>query len=106
MYHSLCIVALGTASSLYITRGSSRGTVLSFLIISLLFRVIGLFCSGFLSGYTVWNIVAIYVLAGSQLTTLPKLLEIYKDIAYPSQCFLYFLLVLSTVSAFDRYFIE
>lgn len=66
------------------------------------FRVIGLFCSGFLSGYTVWNIVAIYVLAGSQLTTLPKLLEIYKDIAYPSQCFLYFLLVLSTVSAFDR----
>ncbi|XP_040296931.1 transmembrane protein 237 isoform X3 [Bufo bufo] len=66
------------------------------------FRMIGLFCSGFLSGYTVWNIVVIYVLAGSQLTTLPKLLEIYKVLAYPSQCFLYFLLVLSTVSAFDR----
>ncbi|XP_075685875.1 transmembrane protein 237 [Rhinoderma darwinii] len=66
------------------------------------FRMIGLFCSGFLSGYTVWNIVVIYVLAGSQLTTLPKLLEIYKDLAYPSQCFLYFLLALSTVSAFDR----
>ncbi|XP_044159817.1 transmembrane protein 237 isoform X2 [Bufo gargarizans] len=66
------------------------------------FRMIGLFCSGFLSGYTLWNIVVIYVLAGSQITTLPKLLEIYKDLAYPSQCFLYFLLVLSAVSAFDR----
>ncbi|XP_069840969.1 transmembrane protein 237 [Dendropsophus ebraccatus] len=66
------------------------------------FRVIGLFCSGFLSGYTVWNIVVIYVLAGSQFTTLPTLLEIYKVLAYPSQCFLYFLLALSTVSAFDR----
>ncbi|KAG8558924.1 hypothetical protein GDO81_017185 [Engystomops pustulosus] len=66
------------------------------------FRMVGLFASGFLSGYTVWNIIVIYVLAGSQLTTLPNLLEIYKGLAYPSQCFLYFLLVLSTVSAFDR----
>ncbi|XP_069589683.1 transmembrane protein 237 isoform X1 [Ranitomeya imitator] len=66
------------------------------------FRVIGLFCSGFLSGYTVWNIVVIYVLSGSQLTSLPQLLEIYKGLAYPSQCFLYFLLAVSTVSAFDR----
>ncbi|KAM5153196.1 transmembrane protein 237 [Mantella aurantiaca] len=66
------------------------------------FRIIGLFCSGFLAGYTVWNIVFIYVLAGSQLTTLPKLLETYKELAYPSQSFLYFLLALSTVSAFDR----
>ncbi|XP_073407529.1 LOW QUALITY PROTEIN: transmembrane protein 237 [Dendrobates tinctorius] len=66
------------------------------------FRMIGLFCSGFLSGYTVWNIVVIYVLSGSQLTSLPLLLEIYKGLAYPSQCFLYFLLAVSTVSAFDR----
>ncbi|XP_075036236.1 transmembrane protein 237 [Mixophyes fleayi] len=66
------------------------------------FRMVGLFCSGFLAGYTVWNIVVIYMLAGNQLTTLSKLLEIYKDLAYPSQCFLYFLLALSTVSAFDR----
>ncbi|KAG9477478.1 transmembrane protein 237 [Eleutherodactylus coqui] len=66
------------------------------------FRIIGLFCSGFLSGYTLWNVVVIYILAGSQLTSLPKLLEVYKDLAYPSQCFLYLLLALSTVSAFDR----
>ncbi|XP_040213159.1 transmembrane protein 237 [Rana temporaria] len=66
------------------------------------FRVIGLFCSGFLAGYTLWNIVFIYVLAGSQLTTLPKLLEIYKDLAYPSQSLLYCLLAISAVSAFDR----
>ncbi|KAM9305865.1 transmembrane protein 237 [Gastrophryne carolinensis] len=65
-------------------------------------RMIGLFCSGFLAGYTVWNIVVIYVLAGSQFSTLPNLLETYKDLAYPSQCFLYFLLAISTVSAFDR----
>ncbi|KAM4023853.1 transmembrane protein 237, partial [Anomaloglossus baeobatrachus] len=66
------------------------------------FRIIGLFCCGFLSGYTVWNIVVIYILSGSQLTSLPQLLEIYKGLAYPSQCFLYFLLAVSTVSAFDR----
>ncbi|XP_056392168.1 transmembrane protein 237 [Hyla sarda] len=66
------------------------------------FRMIGLFCSGFLSGYTVWNIVVIYVIAGSQFSNLSTLLAIYKDLAYPSQCFLYFLLALSTVSAFDR----
>ncbi|XP_068103460.1 transmembrane protein 237 [Hyperolius riggenbachi] len=66
------------------------------------FRMIGLFCSGFLAGYTLWNIVVIYVLAGTQLTTPTKLLEIYKDLAYPSQCFLYLLLALNTVSAFDR----
>ncbi|XP_073502206.1 transmembrane protein 237 [Phyllobates terribilis] len=67
------------------------------------FRMIGLFCSGFLSGYTVWNIVVIYLLSGSQLTSLPQLLEIYKGLAYPSQCFLYFLLAVSTVSAFDSF---
>ncbi|KAM4626973.1 transmembrane protein 237 isoform 2-T2 [Discoglossus pictus] len=66
------------------------------------FRVLGLFCSGFLAGYSVWNIIVIYVLAGPQLTTLPTLLQVYKVLAYPSQCFMYFLLVLSTVSAFDR----
>ncbi|XP_063788674.1 transmembrane protein 237 [Pseudophryne corroboree] len=66
------------------------------------FRMIGLFCSGFLAGYTVWNIVVIYLLAGTQLTTLPNLLDIYKELAYPSQCLLYLLLALSAVSAYDR----
>ncbi|XP_053569262.1 transmembrane protein 237 [Bombina bombina] len=66
------------------------------------FRMIGLFCSGFLAGYAVWNIVVIYVLAGPQLTTLSNLLQVYTTLANPSQCFLYFLLALSTVSAFDR----
>ncbi|XP_075464761.1 transmembrane protein 237 isoform X2 [Ascaphus truei] len=66
------------------------------------FRVIGLFCSGFLAGYAIWNITVIYVLAGNQLSNLSNLLQVYCDLAYPSQCFLYFLLALSTVSAFDR----
>uniref|UniRef100_A0A8C5PLW5 Transmembrane protein 237 n=1 Tax=Leptobrachium leishanense TaxID=445787 RepID=A0A8C5PLW5_9ANUR len=67
-----------------------------------IFRMIGLFSNGFLAGYTLWNIVVIYVLSGTQLSTPSNLLEVYKALAYPSQCFLYFLLVLSTVSAFDR----
>ncbi|XP_041431365.1 transmembrane protein 237 isoform X1 [Xenopus laevis] len=71
-----------------------------------IFRMVGLFCCGFLAGYAVWNIVVIYVLAGSQLTNLPNLLQTYKILAYPSQCFLYFLLVLSTVTAFDRIDLE
>ncbi|KAG8449266.1 hypothetical protein GDO86_016077 [Hymenochirus boettgeri] len=70
------------------------------------FRMIGLFFCGFLAGYAVWNIVVIYVLAGSQLTMLPNLLQTYKTLAYPSQCFMYFLLVLSTVTAFDRIDLE
>ncbi|OCT63816.1 hypothetical protein XELAEV_18044913mg [Xenopus laevis] len=40
-----------------------------------IFRMVGLFCCGFLAGYAVWNIVVIYVLAGSQLTNLPNLLQ-------------------------------
>nr|F6UF99.1 RecName: Full=Transmembrane protein 237 [Xenopus tropicalis] len=71
-----------------------------------IFRMVGLFCCGFLAGYAVWNIVVVYVLAGSQLTNLPNLLQTYKILAYPSQCFLYFLLVLSTITAFDRIDLE
>ncbi|XP_018091628.1 transmembrane protein 237-like isoform X2 [Xenopus laevis] len=71
-----------------------------------IFRMVGLFCCGFLAGNAVWNIVVVYVLAGSQLTNLPNLLQTYKILAYPSQCFLYFLLVLSTVTAFDRIDLE
>ncbi|MBN3308733.1 T237A protein, partial [Amia calva] len=66
------------------------------------FRVIGLFCHGFLAGYAVWNIIVVYVLAGNQLTTLPNLLQQYKTLAYPAQSLLYLLLAISTVSAFDR----
>ncbi|XP_041118847.1 transmembrane protein 237-like isoform X2 [Polyodon spathula] len=66
------------------------------------FRVIGLFSHGFLTGYAVWNITVVYVLAGNQLTTLPNLLQQYKTLAYPAQSLLYLLLAVSTVSAFDR----
>ncbi|XP_069470043.1 transmembrane protein 237 [Ambystoma mexicanum] len=66
------------------------------------YRVIGLFSNGFLAGYAVWNIIVIYVLAGSALSTLPNLLQFYKTLAYPAQSLLYLLLALSTVSAFDR----
>ncbi|XP_030436255.1 transmembrane protein 237 isoform X2 [Gopherus evgoodei] len=66
------------------------------------FRVIGLFTHGFLAGYAVWNIIVIYILAGNQLSTLSNLLEQYKALAYPAQSFLYLLLAISTVSAFDR----
>ncbi|KAM8934106.1 transmembrane protein 237 [Pelodytes ibericus] len=67
-----------------------------------IFRMIGLFSCGFLAGYSVWNIIVIYVLSGDQLSTPSNLLDVYKGLAYPSQCFLYFLLALSTISAFDR----
>ncbi|XP_030065974.1 transmembrane protein 237 [Microcaecilia unicolor] len=66
------------------------------------FRVIGLFSHGFLAGYAVWNIIVIYVLSGNQLATLYNFLQSYKTLAYPAQCLLYFLLAISTVSAFDR----
>ncbi|XP_047457146.1 transmembrane protein 237A-like [Mugil cephalus] len=66
------------------------------------FRVIGLFCNGFLAGYAVWNIIVVYVLAGDQMTTLPNLLQQYHLLAYPAQSLLYLLLAISTVSAFDR----
>ncbi|CAM4633351.1 unnamed protein product [Caretta caretta] len=66
------------------------------------FRVIGLFTHGFLAGYAVWNIIVIYILAGNKLSTLSNLLEQYKALAYPAQSFLYLLLAISTVSAFDR----
>ncbi|XP_041760011.2 LOW QUALITY PROTEIN: transmembrane protein 237A [Coregonus clupeaformis] len=66
------------------------------------FRVIGLFCHGFLAGYAVWNIIVIYALAGKHLTTLPNLLQQYHSLAYPAQSLFYLLLAISTVSAFDR----
>ncbi|XP_075789982.1 transmembrane protein 237 [Pelodiscus sinensis] len=66
------------------------------------FRVIGLFTHGFLAGYSVWNIIVIYILGGNQLSTLSNLLQQYKTLAYPAQSFLYLLLAISTVSAFDR----
>ncbi|KAM6934981.1 transmembrane protein 237A-like [Xenentodon cancila] len=66
------------------------------------FRVIGLFCHGFLAGYAVWNIIVVYVLAGEQMTTLPNLLQQYHPLAYTAQSLLYLLLTISTVSAFDR----
>lgn len=64
--------------------------------------MIGLFSHGFLAGCAVWNIVVIYVLAGDQLSNTSSLLQQYKPLAYPFQSLLYFLLALSTVSAFDR----
>ncbi|XP_033998021.1 LOW QUALITY PROTEIN: transmembrane protein 237A-like, partial [Trematomus bernacchii] len=66
------------------------------------FRVLGLFSHGFLAGYAVWNMIVVYVLAGEQMTTLQNLLQQYHLLAYPAQSLLYLLLVLSTVSAFDR----
>ncbi|XP_030637726.1 transmembrane protein 237B [Chanos chanos] len=66
------------------------------------FRVIGLFSHGFLAGYSVWNIIVVYMLAGEQMSTLPNLLQQYSSLAYPAQSLLYLLLALSTVSAFDR----
>ncbi|XP_034170186.2 transmembrane protein 237B isoform X1 [Pangasianodon hypophthalmus] len=66
------------------------------------FRVIGLFSHGFLAGYAVWNIIVLYVLAGDQMSALQNLLQQYYTLAYPAQCLFYFLLTLSTVSAFDR----
>lgn len=65
-------------------------------------RVIGLFSDGFLAGYAVWNIIALYILAGDQMSALPNLLQQYYMLANPAQCLFYFLLALSTVSAFDR----
>ncbi|XP_053536651.1 transmembrane protein 237A [Ictalurus punctatus] len=66
------------------------------------FRLIGLFCHGFLAGCAIWNIIVIYVLAGEQLKTLSNLLQQYHSLAYPTQSLLYFLLAISSVSAFDR----
>lgn len=66
------------------------------------FRVLGLYCQGFLAGYAVWNIVVVYFLSGHQLTSLSNLLEQYHGLAYPSQSLLYLLLAISSVAAFDR----
>ncbi|XP_020797510.1 transmembrane protein 237B-like isoform X2 [Boleophthalmus pectinirostris] len=66
------------------------------------FRTLGLFCQGFLAGFAMWHIVVVYVLAGPHLTALSNLLQQYHGLAYPCQCLLYLLLVLSTVGAFDR----
>lgn len=66
------------------------------------FRVLGLYCHGFLAGYAVWNVVVVYMLAGQHLTALSNLLEQYHSLAYPSQSLLYMLLAISTVAAFDR----
>ncbi|XP_029929105.1 transmembrane protein 237A-like isoform X2 [Myripristis murdjan] len=66
------------------------------------FRVLGLFCHGFLAGYAVWNTIVVYLLAGEQLTALSTLLQHYHGLAYPAQSLLYLLLAISTVAAFDR----
>lgn len=74
-----------------------------FFFLCLFFRLLGLYCHGFLAGFAVWNVVLIYVLAGHQLTSLTNLLQQYQDLAAPTQSLLYLLLALSTVAAFDRY---
>lgn len=66
-------------------------------------RVLGLFCHGFLSGYAVWNVSVVYVLAGERMSALANLLQQYHSLAYSAQSLLYLLLAISTVSAFDRY---
>ncbi|XP_049584697.1 transmembrane protein 237A isoform X1 [Syngnathus scovelli] len=65
-------------------------------------RVLGLFCHGFLSGYAIWNVSVVYVLAGEHMSTLANLLQQYHSLAYNAQSLLYLLLAISTVSAFDR----
>ncbi|XP_037332607.2 transmembrane protein 237A-like isoform X2 [Pungitius pungitius] len=66
------------------------------------FRVLGLYCHGFLAGCAMWNVAVVYVLAGRHLTALSNLLEQYHSLAYPAQSLLYMLLAISTVAAFDR----
>ncbi|XP_043916441.1 transmembrane protein 237 isoform X2 [Protopterus annectens] len=66
------------------------------------FRLIGLCACGILSGFALWNIIIVYVLCGTQLSTPTNLLEQYQSLAYPAQSLLYLLLAVSTVSAFDR----
>ncbi|XP_072300192.1 transmembrane protein 237A-like [Eucyclogobius newberryi] len=66
------------------------------------FKVIGLFSHGFLAGFSVWNVIVVYVLAGEQMTRLSNLLQQYHALAYPAQSLLYLLLAVSAVSAFDR----
>uniref|UniRef100_A0A674PMH7 Transmembrane protein 237b n=1 Tax=Takifugu rubripes TaxID=31033 RepID=A0A674PMH7_TAKRU len=66
------------------------------------FRVMGLYCHGFLAGFAMWNVVVVYMLSGQHLTTLTNLLQQYHSLAYPAQCLLYLLLAVSTVAAFDR----
>lgn len=70
--------------------------------VSLLLRVLGLYCHGFLAGFAVWNVVVVYMLGGQHLTALANLLQQYHGLAYPAQCLLYLLLAISTVAAFDR----
>lgn len=66
------------------------------------FRVLGLFCHGFLAGFAVWNVVVVSKLAGQHLSALSNLLQQYHGLAYPAQSLLYLLLAVSTVAAFDR----
>ncbi|XP_038605507.1 transmembrane protein 237 [Tachyglossus aculeatus] len=66
------------------------------------FRTVGLFSHGFLAGYSVWNVIVIYVIAGEQLSDVSHFLQQYKTLVYPAQSLLYLLLAISTVSAFDR----
>lgn len=70
--------------------------------VSCRFRVLGLYCHGFLAGLAVWNVVVLYLLSGQHLATPTNLLQQYHGLAYPAQCLLYLLLALSTVAAFDR----
>lgn len=72
------------------------------LTASLWFRVLGLYCHGFLAGFAVWNVVVVHVLAGPQRGALANLLQQYHGLAPPAQCLLYLLLALSAVAAFDR----
>ncbi|XP_061406792.1 transmembrane protein 237-like [Lethenteron reissneri] len=61
------------------------------------FRVVSLFAHGVLAGFALWNTVLVYVLW--QKNSLPGQ---YEPLAIPAQELAYLLLVLSTISAFDR----
>ncbi|KAH9499969.1 hypothetical protein Btru_076056 [Bulinus truncatus] len=79
----------------------TRTTTIDFAIAShKIFRVITLFLHGLTAGLSLWHMVMVYVLSSF---SSEDFLQHYYRVSLPLHCSYYFLLIILTVSAFDRF---
>ncbi|KAI8783702.1 transmembrane protein 237-like [Biomphalaria glabrata] len=79
----------------------SRTTTIDFAIAShKIFRVVTLFLQGLTAGLSLWHMVMIYVLSSF---SSDDFLQHYYRVSMPLHCSYYFLLIILTVSACDRF---
>lgn len=68
-----------------------------------IFRTFAVFCHGLLAGIGLLHCIFMYNVSVSQTRSYEEFVDMYSNLAMPLQCLFYTLLVICTLSVFDRY---